>query len=621
MNQTLIRTVLLTGFSLALLVAPFFVSTGFFTIDEVVYVLSVQAFHAGQGFVVDNGYHSFPSEDLSLLGLMIETPAGLTSQYPSGVTIVGALFFELLGARGLLLLNAIGAVGTLFVTFALARKLFNSVPVANLSIVLLVVFSFIPEFAVGYWPHMVSVFSVALAFYLFLNALDDEKPFRWAVASGLVLGAGLLFRLDGVLLLVPIALVSVLFGRKPLQIFMGGLLGLAPVFGVMSWINHIKFGSINPISYGSSDGGGVDPMRYVSFAVVAAVATLVIWGARTYGGAFRVTWLKPKVWSALAVAVGLAAIVGVPQGQHVALRLAQGFYALILDARSIIDLRPGIYRGPENTLFLWGMTKKALGQSLPWLGLLAALFVLPLAGRRRSIAIVLIVISIWMLPFILRIWHGGLGSNMRYFLPTLPFLAALCSWIIVEISARLDSPLKPIFAGAVLGFLSVQLWVTLRESGAAGVQQILSTYTLYAVAVLAIVGLLVRRLLPLAGVAVGLGLALSLTNSVFDQSAGQLRRAATFENAGEFSKIAGPIVVYGAPENALLANQRADIVAAIKPFTNDTFDKAYVESALSGGYRVFVPSVEFGEFTLWFEPVAPTPPNVPDGLFEIVNAR
>ncbi|MBT8460830.1 MAG: hypothetical protein KJN60_14260, partial [Boseongicola sp.] len=201
MSPTLTRVILLSGLSLVLLALPFFASTGFFIIDEVVYVLSIQAFHTGQGLIVDNGFLNFPSDDASLLGLLVETPNGLTPQYPSGLTVLGALFFEVLGARGLLLLNALAAVGAMVVTHLLALRLFQNVAVANMAVALFVVFSFVPEYAVSYWPHMVSVLSVSLAFYLFLLALDRDRPFFWALASGLVLGSGLLFRLDGMLLL------------------------------------------------------------------------------------------------------------------------------------------------------------------------------------------------------------------------------------------------------------------------------------------------------------------------------------------------------------------------------------------------------------------------------------
>jgi 4-amino-4-deoxy-L-arabinose transferase-like glycosyltransferase len=607
----------LYGLSLVLLAMPFFASTGFFIIDEVVYVLSVQAFHAGQGLFVDNGYLGHPSADATMLGLLVATENGLAPQYPAGLAVLGSVFFEVLGARGLLLINALAAVGTLFVTHMLALRLFQSVAVANLAVALWAIFSFMPEYAVGFWPHMVSIFSVLSAFYLFLRAIDEERPFLWAAASGLVLGAGLLFRVDGILLLSTIAFVTVLYAQKPLVVFAGGLVGLAPIFVVMAWINSIKFGTLNPISYGQS-GGGVDPARYISLAVIAGLATVAVWAIRSRGGLPDIVKRAPKATALVFCLLVLAAIFYVPTLQRVAEKLVRGVYVLVIDARWINDSRPGIWTGADSTLFLWGMTKKALGQSLPWLGLLAALFFVPTAKHRRSIVIVLLFAVLWSLPFILSSWHGGLGSNMRYFLPTVPLLSALCAWIILEIIARLENPVRPLVIGAAITLASTQAWVMFRESGAAGVQQVLSTYVLVAVVILACAGLLIERLRVLAGVAVGFGLAMSFANSVMDQSMAQARRAATHERAEAFAQMTGPILVYSAPETAVFADRQTDIISSIVPFDHEFADRDFVNSALSDGRRAFVPSVEFFQFSPWFEAVTPTPSDVPDRFFEIV---
>ncbi|SMX25181.1 hypothetical protein [Boseongicola aestuarii] len=619
MTPTQTRTILLYGLSLVLLAMPFFASTGFFIIDEVVYVLSVQAFHAGQDLFVDNGYLGHPSEDAAMLGLLVPTENGLAPQYPAGLAVLGSVFFEVLGARGLLLINALAAVGTLFVTHMLALRFFQSVAVANLAVALWAVFSFMPEYAVGFWPHMVSIFSVLSAFYLFLRAIDEERPFLWAAASGLVLGAGLLFRVDGILLLSTIALVTVLYAQKPLVVFAGGLVGLAPVFAVMAWINSLKFGTLNPISYGHTAGSAVDPVKYISFAVIAGLATLGIWAIRVRGTVPEAVMRAPKSVAFVMVLAVAALVMLVPQLERVARIIVHGVYVLVIDARWINDPRPGAWTGADNTMFLWGMTKKALGQSLPWLGVLVALFILPTAKRRKSIVIVVLFVVLWSLPFILRVWHGGLGSNMRYFLPTVPLLSALCAWIILEIFERLETPARPLLVGAAITLAGTQTWTLFRESGTAGVQQVLSTYVLYAVVILTGIGVLFVRLRFLAGVAVGLGLAMSLANSLLDQRAAQARRGATYERAEVFAQMAGPILVYSAPESAVLANRKTDLISSIVPFDHDFADRDFVASALADGRRSFVPEVEYFQFSPWFEALSPTPQDVPERFLEIVQ--
>jgi len=614
LTATTLRALLLYGLSCLFLILPFTVSTGFFTIDEVVYFLSVYAFHTEQSFLVDNGAEILASEDLAMLKLLVSVPEGFTPQYPGGFAVLGALFYEVFGARGLILLNSLAAIGTLFVTHMLALRLFNSMNVANLAVALLAIFSFMPEYAAGYWPHMVSVLSVTLSLYFFLRALDPEAPFWWAFASGLVLGCGLLFRVDGLLLLSAIALVTAVYGNNPVYIFAGGVLGLIPALAISSGINAIKFGTLNPISYGTSGGNGADPTTYLAFALVAGLATIAIWGIRLRGG-------LPRVWIiGMAVAI-LGAVFILPQAERLMQLMVRGVLALMIDSKTIIDTRPGVHPGPDGTIFFWGLSKKALGQSLPWLGLISALVILPTAAKRRSILIVLIFVVLWSLPFILRSWHGGLGSNMRYLLPTLPALAALVAWIIIEIAQRLERPMRSITVGALAAFGLVNLWMNFVGSGSIGVQQILSTYVLAAVVILVWIGLLVDKLRPAAGMAVGLALAMAFVNGVSDQLNGQIRRIRTQDLSLSFTAIKDPVVIYGAPESVVYAPAKTKAIAAIIPFNNATYDRAFLEAAIATSHRVLMPNGMLSLLNPDVEVLKPRPADVPTTHSEIVVAQ
>ncbi len=614
MNATTTRAVLLYGLSGLLLILPLVASTGFFIVDEVLYFLSVHAFHSGDGLLVDNGSRVFSSGDLSMLNLLVRTDNGFAPQYPAGFAIVGSLFFEIFGARGLILINALAAIGALFVTHLLALRLFQSMAVANLSVALFAIFSFMPEYAAGYWPHMVSILSVTSSLYLLLRAIDYEAPFWWAAGSGLVLGGGLLFRLDGVFLLSTIALLTVLYAKNPLLVFAGGLVGMLPGLAFLSATNAIKFGRLNPISYGTNDGAASYPKTYIIFAVVAGVATLAVWAVRSRGG-------LPKPWGVVLAVIAVVAILILPQTEKLVQLLVRGTSALFIDSTSIVDVRSGVQLQSDGTLSFWGLSKKALGQSLPWLGVLAALLILPKTDHRRSISIILIFSILWSLPFVLRIWHGGLGSNMRYLLPILPALSALAAWIMLQIADRLENPVRTITIGAVIAFGMVQGWLLLAESGGPGVQQILSTYVLIAVAALVCIGLLIEKLRPASGVAVGLGLAMALMNSFSDQLAGQARRALTHDIAMDFAQITDPVVIYGAPEISVFAPAKTKALSAFVPFTKASFDKVFVAEALAADYRVIMPDTMLGMLGKTFEVLKPTPDDVPEQFSEIVATR
>ena len=106
----------------------------------------------------------------------------------------------------------------------------------------------------------------------------------------------------------------------------------------------------------------------------------------------RLTWTRARVVvvSAVVVAVGMGALFvpgtagGLTNGAH-------GDQALVLEVRVISDWRAGVVPQPDGTVLFWGVAKKALAQSLPWLGVLAGLAaVLWSSLDRRAYAVLLI---------------------------------------------------------------------------------------------------------------------------------------------------------------------------------------------------------------------------------------
>ena len=123
-------TVLLTILGLFLVAGAFWVSTGFYIIDEVVYVFAAETFLKTQGFFLENGYNEFGSRDLRWIDLLVHRTEGLTAQYPAGSAVVGAGLISVLDLRGILLFHALCVAGSAFVTRALALKLFKDEKIA-----------------------------------------------------------------------------------------------------------------------------------------------------------------------------------------------------------------------------------------------------------------------------------------------------------------------------------------------------------------------------------------------------------------------------------------------------------------------------------------------------------
>lgn len=558
---------------------------GFFIVDEVIYVFAAETFAATGGFTLENGLHLSNSADLLWSNLLTHGPNGITSQYPPGTAVLWAPFVEYFGIRGILVFNAAALVGAVFATHALARQLFDDDWVAQAASLLFLFGTFSLEYAFVIWPHTVSVWTIIASFSYFLRALDDrDDALRLAAVSGLILGLGLLFRVDNILTLPVFAILTVLFAARPIRVICGGALGLAPAFGAMAWINLSKFGTLNPLSYGVKSGAGTTLANYVPFAIGLVVLLGAMWFLRTRK---RVDW---RIVGGLAGLGLCAAIALVPEVQRLVMRLVAGVSRLIVDARGIESSFADVKDMPDGTRSFWGLSKKALGQSLPWLGLLVVLLHPRVwAGRRRAIACALIFCFVFMLPFLMRSWHGGMSSNMRYFLPVLPVVSILAALVIRELLAMGDGQLRPFALAILLGGASSFLWMILTPSGLAGAHQIWALYVFVVVLVVAFVSAFVPNVTVarLTLLVAGLGIGVSVFNTATDTLVSQLRRAQNEVLTDVSNGYDGKMVIYGAMMRSAMI--KPDQVVASAQVGATMPDIALVSAALAQAYRVLMP--------------------------------
>ena len=147
---------------LALLVATPFVSTGFFSLDEVIYFAGADALFRDGSLFVDNGFDEFGSEDLRIW-FLVQGQHGLTPQYPVGTALLGAPFLSVFGVRGLIIINVLAGIGTLFATRSLAKQMFGHPEIGLIAALILVLGTFWPEYVYGHWPHSISLFFVTVS--------------------------------------------------------------------------------------------------------------------------------------------------------------------------------------------------------------------------------------------------------------------------------------------------------------------------------------------------------------------------------------------------------------------------------------------------------------------------
>jgi hypothetical protein len=577
---------LIPAVSAALVVLAVVASDGFYNIDEVIYFMGAEAFRETGSFVVENGHAALPLDALRLW-FLVEGPKGLVPQYPVGPTVAGALLLDVFGQRALIALNVAAGIGTLVLTHALALRLFGCARVALLATGMLVFGTFWAEYVVGHWPHSVSVFCIALAVWLFLDTLDRTTgAWKPAALSGLAVGAGLLFRLEGVILLPGLVAAAIIHAARPLPVLVGGAAGVLPFAGLLAWSNAVRFGTWNPLSYGSS-GGATDPANYLPLFLALPCALAVLVGLRLWGRTR--SGIRGRSLALAAIAI-CGALWLSPLGPLLG-KLAAGAHALLLDFTVIEDRRVSFVAQPDGTVLSAGLPKKALGQSLPWLGCLVLLAVSFPGERRRSVGVVLILSAAWILPFALHSWHGGLGSNMRYFLPLLPMLCALVAFVLLQLADRHEGGLRLVLRGGIAGILIAASWLVLAPDRAAQLHQFGALAVLLAITLVSLVAGISRARAPTGAalVAAGAGLGLAMALAADDFADTQAKRLLVEERSAGAQNVAGRAVFLGPPEFFAQAVGNPEHLLAVPDRLTLRADPALVAAICAAGYRLILP--------------------------------
>lgn len=580
---------LLVLLSIVLLAGQIFASSGLFTLDEFVLVATASSLANGQGLVFANGYDTFHSESLRLW-LFVPGVHGLVAQYPPGMSLVGAVMWGLLGERGMILANSLAAVGTLWVTYGLALTLTRDRTVSIGAVLLLLFGSFWLEYAYGIWPHSIAVFlttASCLAVARSIEAGEESAKLLWL--AGLLIGLGMLFRVDSILALPPLTAYLWLYASAPVRAVARLVAGLLPGCIALALCNYLKFGQLQPISYGQSSGltSVQAHMATLGLFVIVAMSVLYWRAAADRGLAVR--------YAVVPLCLLVVAVVVVAPLREAALAYLHGARQILVDAGSIQDPRPGVSRGPDGTLYFWGLVKKALGQSLPWVGCLLLWIRGPRTQQqRRMLSLLGLFALLWATPFVPTAWHGGLGSNMRYLLPLLPLLSVAAVGACLR---NVDGEVRPgpwlVVGGILAGLALVFLWSAYADSGLGGAQQILATGVFVLVALSAMVAVLLPgrlngkpRHVSLFFAAAGLGVAACF--GALDLRANQQRRDFNQRVSAALVTVPEYSLIYGPPEFATFALERKHTYLALSPSGVDNrFDLGLATQALQAGYRVY----------------------------------
>ena len=395
--------------ALHILFSLFINPIGYVTGDSGEYHYMVRNFVRTGSFYIENGYDIYPSPALMVAQLV--APNGkLVAKSPEVYTLLMAPAYALLGLRGIFVMNALMFIGVCFLIFKICRLLYSEHETACWAVGIYAFCTYAWEYSQSTYPHIPATFFILLAFFCvmrWLHTAEADKALRWMLWAGLAIGCAVGIRLDSVLA-IPAVLLPILFRVSSqkllaLLVFVAGGLPAAIFLAASNWI---KFGTLNPFSYGEAGHGHLATYIPVGIIVITGIALLClkvkiveIFG-RYPNRAKLILW-----FTAIATFT-----IFFPQIR----RLASGMFSILISANRFEPL--------------WSGYKSALLQSCPYLAALIGLRQKEFQGQlsRETLLYLFTVPVVFSLFYGYFSWHGSQTLlNMRYLNPSLPFLSIL----------------------------------------------------------------------------------------------------------------------------------------------------------------------------------------------------
>lgn len=229
-------------------------------VDEHVYHLMVKSLSEGSPWAILNGYEVFPSSELQVgrpgSWLHVREVGGqLVAQYPPLYALLCWPFYVLGGMSGIFWLNILGFAGAMVWCSRLTWHLGSDGVGTLLAPVLLGLATPAWRLSVSMLPHGVALFFMAGSLYLAITSVLPglPHPHLRRMGAGLMLGLGCHMRLDSIVM-APALLFPLVFSaegrlRRCLEV-VGGL--MVPLL-LLSWFQYVRFGLINPFTYGGEE--------------------------------------------------------------------------------------------------------------------------------------------------------------------------------------------------------------------------------------------------------------------------------------------------------------------------------------------------------------------------------
>lgn len=371
------------GVILTALVVP-----GVFIIDDVNYLVNVVALRQGH-LTIANTAGLPPSRELLYFDpgpwsrTVASTPVASTAP-PLWAFI--ALPFSWIGWRGLVALNTLAFLATIAMVFLFVRNRSRDNQTPLLAAVVFALCGYSIEYAIGLWPHSLSVALCTAGIFLAVRVFETPSP-ALVCGSGLLLGFATGVRYQNALILAVVGGGLLLWSRPRSRMAAWYSVAALLPLTASALINQQRLGSWNPISKG---------LGYLSVPILKGEG-------RSWFEPLTMLWARVVDYSARPVPKGLA---------------YDGWF--VHDPLTGVNLMFGLVQ------------KKALLQSAPWVLLAFVLFFvvwLPKSRmdekQRRPLRLFSMISFATLIAFSASGARrdDGLTFNQRYFLELMPLMA------------------------------------------------------------------------------------------------------------------------------------------------------------------------------------------------------
>lgn len=424
-----------------------------FSIDDIGYYLMGKSFSDDLSFKVWTGFEEYKTTAFGIFQPVYPLNGdSLYVKYPPFYAFISAPFYKMFHLQGLFILNILSFAGTIYFLYLFSLYLFDNRKIAERVVIVYVFSTFAVEYAIGLWPHILSVLLIVSGNYFILKYLKSDNAYLFHLLTGsAILSIATGVRLQNIVFF-GLALAAVIFIKRDSKAVLLSLLAGLPFIVFQGVINKSRFGSFDPFSYGHYKGKNLGYyLQYPEYFVLVGLFVFLFFLM------VRKRKLSLKIKYSIISLSALVLITGIFSNKVLSgifYYWLYTFYCNLVDLTVFYNTKD-LIKGESGALLFGGIVKKSILQSCPYLLLSFLTPVFMFRGKiEKNISVFLTALFIVPLAFIsFFFFHGGYAFNVRYAMELLPFAVILFCWLIRDIVFKWKEILIAAILSSVLPFI------------------------------------------------------------------------------------------------------------------------------------------------------------------------